>query len=64
MQLKRKHENKCDELQEMNVALNEELQRERAVNATLVQKVSLLERQCEYATASVASSSYFKFSQE
>ena len=33
-------------------------------NATLVQKVALLERQCEDATASAASSSFSKFSQE
>ena len=64
MQLKRKHENRCDELQEMNVSLSEELQRERTVNVTLVEKVAILERQNENATASVASSSYFKFSQE
>ena len=48
----------------MNVSLSKELQRERDVNVTLVQKVALLERQCEDATASAASSSFFKFSQE
>ena len=63
-QLKRKHENMYDEIQEKNVSLSEELQRERTVNATLVQKVELLERQCEYATTSAASYLYFKFSQE
>ena len=35
VQLKRKHENRCDELQEMNVSLSGELQRERTVNVTL-----------------------------
>ena len=63
-QLKRQHENMYDELQEKNVALSEELQREKIGNATLVQKVALLERQCEDAIASAALSSYFKFSQE
>ena len=63
-QLKGKHQNRYDELQEKNVALSEELQREKTVNATLVQKVALLERQCEDATASAASSSFSKFSRE
>ena len=63
-QFKRQHENRYDELQEKNVSLSEELQRENTVNATLVQKVSFLERQCEDATASAASSSFSKFSQE
>ena len=43
-QLKRQHENRYDEHQQNNVALSEELQREKTVNATLVQKVALLER--------------------
>ena len=40
------------------------LQRENTTNATLVQKVALLEKQYEYATASEASYSFSKFSQE
>ena len=64
VQLKRKHENSYDEIQEMNVSLSEELQRERIVNVTFIQKVALLERQCEDAIASATSSSYSKFSQE
>ena len=64
VQLKRKHENRCDELQEMNVALNGELQRERTVNVTLAQKVELLVKEIEDATASAASSSFSKFSKE
>ena len=44
-QLKRKHENRFDEIQVKNAVLSEELQREKTVNATLVQKVALLERQ-------------------
>ena len=34
--LNRQHENRCDEPQEKNVDLNEELQREKTVNANLV----------------------------
>ena len=63
-QLKKQHETKQDELQVKNVTLSEELQREKNGNATLVQKVALLERQYEYATTSAASSSFSKFSQE
>ena len=63
-QLKRQHENRYDEIQVKNVALHDELQREKTTNATLVQKVALLERQYEDATASAASSSFSKFSQE
>ena len=62
MQLKRKHENRCDELQEMNVSLSGELQRERTVNVTLAQKVELLVKENEDATESAASSSFSKFS--
>ena len=47
-----------------NIALNEELQKEKDDNATLVQRVAALERQNEDATASAASSSFSKFSQE
>ena len=53
-----------DELQEKNVALSEELQREKVFNVTFVQKVALLERQCVDATVSATSSSFSKFSQE
>ena len=64
MQFKRQHENRSNELQEKNVALSEELQREKTINVTLVHKVALLESYCEDATASVVSSSFSKFSQE
>ena len=64
MQLKRQHENRCDELQEMNVALSGELQRERTINVTLAKKVELLVKEIEDATASAASSSFSKFSKE
>ena len=47
-----------------NVSLHDELQREKITNATLVQKVTLLEKQYEDATTSAASSSFSKFSQE
>ena len=63
-QVKKQHEAKQDELQVKNVTLSEELQREKNDNATLVQKVAVLERQNEDATSSAASSSFSKFSQE
>ena len=53
-----------NEFQVNNVALLDELQREKTTNATLVQKVALLEKQYEDATASAASSSFSNFSQE
>ena len=62
--LKKQHEAKKDELQVKNATLSEELQKEKNDNVTLVQKVAVLERQNEDATASAASSSFSKFSQE
>ena len=59
-----KHENRYDELLGKIFHLSEKIQREKTINATLFQNVRLLERQCEDATASVASSSFSKFSQE
>ena len=41
-QLKRQHEDRYDEIQLNNVALQYELQKEKTINATLVQKVALL----------------------
>ena len=63
-QLKKQHEEKQNELQLKNVTLSVELQREKNDNATLVQKVAVLERKNEDATASATSSSFSKFSQE
>ena len=63
-QLRRKHEDKYDEIQVQNVSLRDELHRENTTNGTLVQKVALLERQYEDATTSATSSSFSKFSQE
>ena len=63
-QLKKQHEAKQDELQVKNATLSEELQKKKNDNVTLVQKVAVLERKNENATASVASSSFSKFSQE
>ena len=63
-QLKKQHEDKHDELQLKNVTLSVELQRENNDNATLVEKVAVLERKNEYAIATVASSSSSRFSQE
>ena len=62
--LKKQHEDKQDELQVKNVALSVELQKAKNDNATLVQKVAALEKQNEDATASAASSSFSRFSQE
>ena len=59
--LKKQHKAKQDELQVKNVTLSEEMKREKNDDATLVQKVTLLERQYEDATTSAASSSFSKF---
>ena len=53
-----------DELEVKNASLHDELQREKATNSTLVQKVALLEKQYEDATESANSSSFSKFSKE
>ena len=63
-QVNGKHENRYDKLQFKNASLHDELQREKTTNAILVHKIALLEKQYEYETASVASSSFYKFSQE
>ena len=63
-QLKKQHEDKQDELQLQNVALSEELQKEKNDNANMVQKVAALERQNEDATASATSSSFSMLSKE
>ena len=47
-----------------NATLSEEMQKEKNDNVTLVQKVALLERKYEDATASATSSSFSKSSQE
>ena len=47
-----------------NVTLSVEMQREKNDNSTLVQKVVVLERQNEDATASATSSSFSRFSHE
>ena len=47
-----------------NSTLSEELQKEKNDNVTLVQKFAVLERKNEDETASAASSSFSKFSQE
>ena len=62
--LKKQHEDKQDDLQLKNVALSEELQKEKNDNATLVQKVAVLERKIEYETTITASSSFSRFFQE
>ena len=55
---------KSNDLQVKSASLQVELQNEKTANATLTQKIALLEKQCEDATASAASSSFSRFSQE
>ena len=55
---------KYDELQVKSASLQLELEGEKNTNATFVQKIALLEKQCEYLTASAASSSFSRFTQE
>ena len=62
--LKKQHEAKQDEIQVKNDTLHEEMKKKKNDKVTLVQKVAVLERKNEDATASVASSSFSKFSQE
>ena len=57
-------DDRYNELQVKNVAFQDELQKENTTHATFAQKVVLLEKQCEDATASATSYSFFKFSQE
>ena len=53
-----------NELQLKNTSLHDELQNENTTNATITQRISTLEKQCEYATASVSSSAFSSFSQQ
>ena len=62
--LKRASENRLNELQLKNTSLQTELHNEQATNTTITQRIALLEKQCEYATASAASSSFSRFTQE
>ena len=62
--LKKQHKEKQDELKVKNATLSEEMQKEKNDNTILVQRVAVLERKNEDATASAASSSFSKFSQE
>ena len=63
-QIKREHEahianlmktsqDKYNEVQVKNVSLQDELQYENTANVTLMQRIALLEKQCEDATISV-----------
>ena len=74
-QVKRQHEyqitnlvkiydERYTDLQVKNVSLQDELQKVNTTNATLAQNVNLLEKQYEDETASAASSSFSKFSEE
>ena len=57
-------EDKYDELQVKSASLKLELEGEKNANYDFVQNISLLEKQCEDATASAASSSFHMFSQQ
>ena len=57
-------EDKQNELEVKNASLQDEFLGEKTSNAAFVERIALLEKQCEDATASAASSSFSKFSQE
>ena len=57
-------EDKCNELQVKNNSLQDELLSENTANAIFVQRIALLDKQCEDATASASSSSFSMFAQE
>ena len=46
-----------------NTSLQDELLSEKTANVVFAHRISLLEKQCEYATASAASSLFSRFSQ-
>ena len=55
---------KYDELQVKSASLQLESEGEKTVNANFIQKIALLEKQCEDATISAASSSFSRFTHE
>ena len=57
-------QDKYNEVQVKNVSLQDELQYEKNENATLMQRIALLEKQCEDANASADSYSFSRFSQQ
>ena len=60
--LEKAYEDKFKELQLKNASLQDELQNEKTTNATNIQRIALLVKQCEDATASATSSAFFRFS--
>ena len=61
--IKRASKDRFNELQPKNNSLQDELHNERAVNATITRRISMLEKQCEDGTTRVASFAFSKFSQ-
>ena len=72
-EVKRQHKNHVENMEKAfedkfkylwlkNDSLQAELQNERTMNAANTQRIALVIRQCEDATASAASSAFFRFS--
>ena len=57
-------EDKCNELQVKSAFLQVELQNEKISNVAFRHRIDSLQKQCEDATASAASSLFSRFSQE
>ena len=57
-------QDKYNEVQVKIVFLQDELQYEKTANSTLMQRIALLEKKCEYATATATSYSFSRFSQQ
>ena len=55
-------DDRVKELQLKNTSLQAEVHNERAINATIAQRVAILEKQCEDETVSASSSAFTKFS--
>ena len=62
--LEKASKDKFKELQIKNASLQDELQNEKTMNAANTQRIALVIRQCEDATASAASSAFFRFSKQ
>ena len=54
---------KFKELQVKSISLHAELHNEQTTNATIMQRIATLEKQCEDETASATSSAFSRFSQ-
>ena len=62
--LEKESKDNFKELQLKNTSLQDKLHDEQAINATNAQRIAMLEKQCEDATASAVSSAFSKFSQQ